>query len=72
MMPCHITRDCKVIIFISETELRGVFVLDGESNEPHTDFPQPISQKNYLARFKNELFFNGDFGTKSNSFPLGL
>lgn len=53
MMLRHITRDCLVIIFLSETEPRGVFVLDGESNEPHIDFPQSISQKMYLARLRN-------------------
>lgn len=69
MMLNHITRDCLIIMFLSETEPRAVFVLDGESNEPHTDFPQPISQKMYLTRFRNELLFNGDSGTKGTFFP---
>lgn len=72
MMHCHITRDCLIIIFLSETEPQGVFVLDGESNEPQTDFPQPISQKLYLVRFRNELFFNGNIGTKKNKTFLYL
>lgn len=63
----HITTDCLLIVFLPETQPRGLFVLDGESNEPRIDFPQPIAPKMYLARFRNEVFFNGD---KNNSFLL--
>lgn len=68
MMHRHITRDFLVIIFLCETEPQGVFVLNGESNEPHIDFPQPISPKMYLARFRNKVFLMGTLGQKSISF----
>lgn len=42
-----------------------MFVLSGESNEPHT-FHSPFPKKIDFARFQSELLFNSDFGTKDN------
>ena len=66
----HITRHCLLIIFLSETEPRGAFVLDGESNEPHIGFPQPISQKMYLTGFRNEPILIRTLGQKAILFYL--
>ncbi len=74
MMLRHITRVCFVIIFLSETQPQGVFVLDGKSNESLIDFLQPISLKMYLERFRYELFLvrTLDEKGKENSFLPGL
>lgn len=56
MMLPHITRDHLIIIVLTETEPRGAFVLNGETSGLHTDFLQPISQKIYLAKFRDEAF----------------
>lgn len=68
----HITRDFLVIIFLCETEPQDVFVLDGESNEPHIDFPQPISPKNVFSKIQKLSVFNGGIGTKINFFLRDL
>lgn len=52
----HITRDRLVITALAEMEPQGVFVLNGQTNELHTDFLQPIAQKIALVRSRNEQF----------------
>lgn len=59
-----------LLSFLFETKPQDVFALDGESNEPHIDFPQPISPKMYLARFRHKLFvLMGTLGQKADPFP---
>lgn len=70
-MLCHITRVRLVIIFLWDRASGCLFSMGNEMSLTLT-FHSPFPKKMYLARFRNELFFNWDFWTKGNSFLVGL